>query len=192
MKMKLTTDDKKKIIDALREAFPSCFDMANPRPLAVGTYADIRKLTPEQFKSDPLKAALNLYCRRYPYLTACSTAGAKRINVFGEVTGEVTAKEAEHARERLAANEQWFREAQEKFKAAREEHAKHREERRAKRKAKKAKKKAKEAKEAKQCAGIVEEKGGNGGPTTVKASYNVSGANAAKPRLSIFRKQVAA
>jgi ProP effector len=85
----------------LAAAFPAAFtlDPALVRPMKLGIKDD---LTQSVISHRRIKAALRSYCNSVPYLRA-STEGAARIDLTGAPAGVVTATEAQHATERLAA-----------------------------------------------------------------------------------------
>ena len=83
-------------------AFPAAFtlDPTLVRPLKLGIKDDI--YAQSAISRRHIKAALRSYCNSVHYLGA-STEGAMRIDLTGEPAGTVTATEARHATERLAA-----------------------------------------------------------------------------------------
>jgi sRNA-binding protein len=89
-------------IAELAAVFPAAFalDPTLVRPVKLGINDDIYA----QFAISRrrIKAALRAYCNRVHYLRA-STEGVMRIDLTGEPAGTVTATEARHATERLAA-----------------------------------------------------------------------------------------
>jgi sRNA-binding protein len=89
-------------IAELAAVFPGAFtlDPTLVRPVKLGINGDIYA----QFAISRrrIKAALRAYCNRVHYLRA-STEGVMRIDLTGEPAGTVTATEARHATERLAA-----------------------------------------------------------------------------------------
>jgi len=81
----------------LRELFPESF--GQPRPLRVGIHHDIVALgllTPAE-----VRGVLVVHCNGPAYLQSL-TEGANRIDLNGEVTGQVSREEAEHATAKLA------------------------------------------------------------------------------------------
>jgi ProP effector len=89
-------------ISELVAAFPAAFtlDPMLVRPVKLGIKDD---LCPQSTISrGRISAALRSYCHSVPYLTA-STEGAIRIDLAGGPAGAVTATEAQHAMEELAA-----------------------------------------------------------------------------------------
>jgi len=89
-------------IAELVRQFPHAFvaDPAQLRPLKRGILDDIYARTDVSHRR--IKAALQSYCNSVHYLKV-STEGTVRIDIAGEPAGDVTAKEAESARQRLAA-----------------------------------------------------------------------------------------
>ena len=95
--------DPTTVLARLTEAFPQTFVLEKHRPhrpLKVGISADIRTRLPELSRYK-LNMALAAYTRRVMYLESM-VAGAARIDLDGNVAGEVTAKDEAHAAARLA------------------------------------------------------------------------------------------
>jgi ProP effector len=92
----------KTAISELVVAFPAAFtlDPMLVRPLKLGIKDDLYGQSAISHRR--ITAALRAYCNSVHYLKA-STEGAARIDLAGEAAGTVTATEAYHARERLAA-----------------------------------------------------------------------------------------
>jgi ProP effector len=92
----------KAAIAELVAAFPHAFtlDPMLVRPLKLGIKDDL--FGQSAISHRRITAALRAYCNSVHYLRA-STEGAVRINLAGEAVGTVTATEAHHSREGLAA-----------------------------------------------------------------------------------------
>jgi ProP effector len=86
----------------LAAALPAAFtlDPTLVRPVKLGIKDDVFARSDVSHRR--VSAALRCYCNSVHYLRA-STEGAVRINLTGEPAGTVTATEARHATERLAA-----------------------------------------------------------------------------------------
>jgi ProP effector len=96
------SDKVKTAISELVAAFPAAFSL-DPmliRPVKLGIKDDLYRQSARSHRR--ITAALRAYCNTVPYLEA-STEGAVRIDLAGEPGGIVTAAEAQHAREGLAA-----------------------------------------------------------------------------------------
>jgi ProP effector len=89
-------------IAELAAAFPAAFtlDPTLVRPVKLGIKDDVYGQS--AISRRRITAALRSYCNSAHYLRA-STEGAVRIDLIGEPAGTVTATEARHATERLAA-----------------------------------------------------------------------------------------
>jgi hypothetical protein len=68
-------------IAALIERWPQCFSAADPRPLAIGIFHDVRRAAPK-IDSVDLSAALAAYVRTDDYLKAMTARRAVRVS-FG-------------------------------------------------------------------------------------------------------------
>jgi sRNA-binding protein len=92
----------KAAISELMVAFPAAFtlDPMLVRPVKLGIKDEL--CAQSTISRGRISAALRLYCHTVPYLTA-STEGAVRIDLAGDSAGTVTATEAQHAMEELAA-----------------------------------------------------------------------------------------
>jgi ProP effector len=90
-------------IAALSEFFPQCFHLFEQRrrPLKVGIWNDIKVVLGGAITDSELTYALRSYTSNRCYLQSCLTAGTPRIDLNGEVAGQVTESEAAHAAERL-------------------------------------------------------------------------------------------
>jgi len=96
--------------DILHQRFPHCFaDRGQPkRPLAIGIKAEIVSRCPDL--RGFIDAALRDYTGGPTYHNACFI-GAPRINLDGEIAGQVTPKHsAHHARRLHHLQQKWKRE----------------------------------------------------------------------------------
>ena len=95
----------KATIAELVAAFPAAFtlDPALVRPVKLGIRNDL--YAQSAISRRRIRAALRTYCNNVHYLKA-STEGAVRIDLAGEPAGTVTATEARHARDGLAAHDE--------------------------------------------------------------------------------------
>jgi ProP effector len=86
-------------VTALVETFPDAFTRTDRKPLKLGVHDDLlaRGIDP-----DVIQRGLGSYCQSTGYLNA-TKAGAARIDLDGNEVGAVTAEEAEHAAQKLAA-----------------------------------------------------------------------------------------
>jgi len=92
------------VLACIAEWFPQAFVAEKylpHRPLKVGIHIDLKARCPALSERER-SAVLRYYVARLMYLRAC-VAGAPRIDLDGNVCGEVTAAEAQHAAARLAA-----------------------------------------------------------------------------------------
>lgn len=91
------------IIAKLAEKFPLAFHVYERRrkPLAIGIHKAIKEQCPELTEVE-IKQRLRYYCNNGFYLKACCVVGANRIDLAGQVVGQVTEDEAENSRRRLA------------------------------------------------------------------------------------------
>ena len=89
------------IIATLVEQFPACFSLDRYRkPLKVGIHDEVLAALPD-VPAKQVGLALTIYTSSRRYLL-CIREGADRVGLGGEVTGRVTADEAENAKQRLA------------------------------------------------------------------------------------------
>jgi len=100
--MSKSTTKVESTVAELVAAFPDVFslDPALVRPVKLGIKDDLYGQS--AISHQRITAALRAYCNSAHYLEAC-TERTVRINLAGEPTGPVTATEAHHAREGLAA-----------------------------------------------------------------------------------------
>ena len=92
------------VLACIAEWFPQAFvpeKYLPHRPLKIGIHIDLKARCPALSERER-SAVLRYYVARLMYLRAC-VAGAPRIDLDGNVCGEVTAAEAQHADARLAA-----------------------------------------------------------------------------------------
>ena len=92
------------VLACIAEWFPQAFvpeKYLPHRPLKIGIHIDLKARCPALSERER-SAVLRYYVARLMYLRAC-VAGAPRIDLDGNVCGEVTAAEAQHAAARLAA-----------------------------------------------------------------------------------------
>jgi ProP effector len=97
-------------IATLAELFPACFFLGRYRkPLKVGIHDEVlaalagsgRRSALAGATAKQVGLALKIYASNGGYLR-CIREGAERVGLGGEVTGHVTAEEAENAKQRLA------------------------------------------------------------------------------------------
>ena len=84
----------------LFKAYPSTFRVHNPIPLALGTSKELTSQLPEGISRNDFKSAMSWYCGRRDYLKAI-LKNTQRINLQGELVGEVTEFDKTSAQERL-------------------------------------------------------------------------------------------
>jgi ProP effector len=101
------------VIASLSELFPRCFWIfgRQRRPVAIGIRAALAPLVP--FEQSDLEAALKSYVKSDGYLRACVN-GAPRLDLNGNIAGEITASEAEYATKLLVERERCRRKRKEK------------------------------------------------------------------------------
>lgn len=95
-------------LTALIAAYPSVFDRSNPRPLAIGIHKELLAASREGRLAAPTSAirmAIDRWTGSREYLAGLVQA-APRVNLQGEPDGEVTAEQAETARQTLEKREQ--------------------------------------------------------------------------------------
>jgi sRNA-binding protein len=94
-------------IARLAERFPACFSIyeARCRPLAIGIHQHIRLALAGEISPAELSLALRRYTGSVGYLRGMRRC-APRIDIDGQTAGVVTAEEAQHAKDRLAAMKQ--------------------------------------------------------------------------------------
>ena len=91
------------VLACIAEWFPQAFvpeKYLPHRPLKIGIHVDLKARCPALSERER-RAVLHWYVTRTIYLRAC-VAGAPRIDLDGNVCGEVTAAEAQHAAAWLA------------------------------------------------------------------------------------------
>ena len=82
----------------LADAYPEIFTLENAKPLKIGIHEDLA--ADGKLSKTKIRKALATYVRQIAYYE-CLNAGAARVNLLGEASGEVTADDAKHAQERL-------------------------------------------------------------------------------------------
>ena len=87
-------------INLLVELYPRCFCRTNRRPLKVGIYELVISQHPEMSKPQ-IKRLLKEYTQSPEYWSTL-TAGTPRIDLVGNVAGEVTAADEEDAKRKIA------------------------------------------------------------------------------------------
>jgi ProP effector len=87
-------------IDLLVELYPRCFCRTYRRPLKVGIYEEVISHHPEMSKPQ-IKRLLKEYTQSPEYWSTL-TAGTPRIDLMGNVAGEVTAADEEDAKRKIA------------------------------------------------------------------------------------------
>jgi sRNA-binding protein len=89
-------------IDKLAELFPNCFFRENHlrRPLKIGIKDDIIARHPD-LRPALIVSALSTYARCVPYWDTLK-AGAPRIDLDGNVAGEVTIEDEQNAQRKIA------------------------------------------------------------------------------------------
>lgn len=93
---------------ALIAAYPAVFDRANPRPLAIGIHKELLAAAREERLAAPTSAirmAIDRWTGSREYLAGLVESAA-RVNLQGEPDGEVTAAQADTARQTLEKREQ--------------------------------------------------------------------------------------
>ena len=84
----------------LFKQYPSTFRVHSPIPLALGTSKELTSQLPEGIGRNDFKSAMSWYCGRKDYLKAI-LKNTQRINLQGELVGEVTELDKTSAKERL-------------------------------------------------------------------------------------------
>ncbi len=82
----------------LMETYPRAFSRTEVKPLKIGIQEDL--MADEKVAKNKIKRALASYVRSLSYYRSLK-AGAARIDLNGEASGEVSESEAEHARGKL-------------------------------------------------------------------------------------------
>ena len=93
----------REVIAALADLFPAAFFVFEQRrkPLKLGIDQDLAVAAADAITAEEIETALAYYTGNVGYLRCC-VVGSARIGLDGETAGQVTADEAEHARELLA------------------------------------------------------------------------------------------
>jgi ProP effector len=87
-------------IDLLAELYPRCFCRTNRRPLKIGVCEEVISQHPEMSRHR-IKRLLKTYTQSPEYWSTL-TGGAPRIDLAGNVAGEVTAADEEDAKRKIA------------------------------------------------------------------------------------------
>ena len=87
-------------IDLLAELYPRCFCSANRRALKIGVCEEVISQHPEMSRHQ-IKRLLRKYTQSPKYWLAL-TAGTPRIDLAGNVAGQVTAADEEDAKRKIA------------------------------------------------------------------------------------------
>jgi len=87
-------------IDLLAELYPRCFSRTNRRPLKIGVCEEVISQHPEMSRHR-IKRLLRKYTQSPKYWLAL-TAGTPRIDLTGNVAGQVTAADEEDAKRKIA------------------------------------------------------------------------------------------
>jgi ProP effector len=87
-------------IDLLAELYPRCFCSTNRRPLQIGVCEEVISQHPEMSRHR-IKRPLKTYTQSPEYWSTL-TAGTPRIDLAGDVAGEVTAADEEDAKRKIA------------------------------------------------------------------------------------------
>jgi ProP effector len=87
-------------IDLLAELYPHCFCSTNRRPLKIGVCEEVISQHPEMSRHR-IKRLLKTYTQCSEYWSTL-TAGAPRIDMEGNVAGEVTATDEADAKRKIA------------------------------------------------------------------------------------------
>lgn len=80
------------------KAYPAAFDITAPKPLKIGIHKDLQQA--EDLTEKLVKRVLANYVK-LPRYFSCIKAGADRLDLKGEVCGQVTAEEEAFAQEQL-------------------------------------------------------------------------------------------
>jgi ProP effector len=87
-------------IELLAKLYPRCFCLTNRRPLKIGVFEEVISRHPEMSRHR-IKRLLKTYAQSPEYWSTL-TAGAPRIDLAGNVAGEVTAADEEDAKRKVA------------------------------------------------------------------------------------------
>jgi ProP effector len=89
-------------ITALADLYPACFAVFQERrkPLKVGLREEVIAALAGAATPKEIALALRMYCGNVGYLKAC-IEGAERVGLDGKASGQVSAEEADHAKQRL-------------------------------------------------------------------------------------------
>lgn len=84
----------------LYQKYPTVFSLKKPIPLAIGVGKELLKQLPDNVTPAEFKVAMNWYCLRMAYQKAI-LKHSQRINLQGELVGEVQERDKQLAQERL-------------------------------------------------------------------------------------------
>jgi sRNA-binding protein len=84
----------------LLKQYPSVFSYTAPIPLAIGTAKELLTQLPDDITVSDFKHTMSWYCGRTLYLKA-TLENTQRINLQGELVGEITELDKKSAQERL-------------------------------------------------------------------------------------------
>ena len=90
-------------VELLETNYPKAFNAAEPKPLKIGIQEEL--VADEKVSRGKIKRALATYVRNPRYLQSI-VEGAERVDLSGEAAGTVNAREAEHAKAKLAEYKQ--------------------------------------------------------------------------------------
>ncbi|MDP2560377.1 RNA chaperone ProQ [Psychrobium sp. 1_MG-2023] len=99
--------DNKAIIALLAEQFPQCFSLkGEAKPLKIGLFQELseRLAEDERVSKTQLRGAIRHYTTSWRYLR-CIKAGAKRVDLDGNLGDELTQEHIEHAQQTLAESQ---------------------------------------------------------------------------------------
>jgi len=85
-------------LQLLMDAYPKVFNRDNVRPLKIGIQEDL--IADEKVAKNKIKRALASYVRSLSYIRSIRE-GVERVDINGDASGQVTADEALHAKNKL-------------------------------------------------------------------------------------------
>ncbi|WP_051207078.1 ProQ/FINO family protein [Saccharospirillum impatiens] len=95
-------DANRKAMDELCELYPEAFNPRKPKPLKIGIHEALAE--DGKLSKTRIRRALNVYVRLRSYY-ACMLEGVDRVTIDGSPTGQVSAEDAAHAKEKFDAIE---------------------------------------------------------------------------------------
>jgi ProP effector len=114
MTKQIPIEESKKTLEMLCERFPNTFfdgdQKESVKPLKNGIRHEILALYPEHFDKYALRVALGFYCSRKHYLKSVQTH-TQRVDLDGNLCGEITEENRETALKVLQAFEKRFKTA---------------------------------------------------------------------------------